>query len=161
MRRPCTKLDAGPESPACNRQPVAIDTIVRGIPIRYSAELQNRPSQARSSPHNRNPGAAYPSQGKATAAAETSRHKIKFRPDGRVRHRAPIKWAVVLAFAHRHEEGWEFSDVRRLAPTRYRHDARPLLHTADRRPNGTTARKEDLREGRPYQRVSSNTVSGG
>ena len=49
-----------------------------------------------------------------------------------------------------------FPHVRRLPATKCSHEARPVLYTANRRPNSTTTRQEDLRQGRPDQRISSN-----
>ena len=60
---------------------------------------------------------------------------------------------MVLTVARRHEKGWEFPDVRRLPAIEHRHDARPLLDSADCRPDSTFAREEDFREGRPRQGI--------
>ena len=142
------------------RQSVAFGKVVRGVPGGYCAELQDWPAQARCSSHHWNPGAAGASEGTTPATTKASRRKGKFRRDGHVRHRQLIEWAMVLAFALGHEEGQKFPDVRGLPPTQYRHDARPLLDSTNRRPYRTTARKEVLLQGRPHQRISSDTGRG-
>ena len=111
--------------------------------------------------HHRNKRATVESEGTSTAAAKACCRKGKFHRDGRVRHHPEIEWAVVLAVARSYKEGRKFSDVRRLPPTQYHHDAQPVLCTADRRPNSTIAREEGLRQGGPRQRIPPDTGSRG
>ena len=102
--------------------------------VRHTIETRGQPIRAKARP--------LPPQKLAAAKANFA----ELASAGIVRQ---IQWSMVLATTRRHEEGWQFPDVRRLPAAEYCYHAGPLLDPAHRRFDGPLARKEDFRKSGP------------